>query len=176
MVAIEPDLMQVIRAVAAMETFCSDASMGAFLDGPVAEILRERIERRFTTEGDDATGGWAPLTEETQAWREYWARKHGWAIGPEHPINERTGDLKHWLEGNGFLAINTEGPTYTLPGEPTGLYPDWLETKLRTAQTGEGATAARPVLGLSDVDAGLVAEAIGEWFLATTAAFGVEVS
>lgn len=172
MIGIEPDLMEVIRAVTALQTFVSNPSMSSVLDGPVADILSNRIEQRFASEGDEVSGPWAALKERTNAFRE----QQGFPT--DHPINERTGNMKRWLTGHGFITIDPEGPNYSLPGDDNAGDP-FLNAKLITAQTGTNPTTGgdtpRPVLGLGEVDAELVAEAIVEWFLATTAAFGVSV-
>lgn len=119
-------------------------SLGAWLENVVNRQLQDRAKNRFTKEGDDVTGKWAPLTDATQDIRA------SLNYGPAHPINVRTGELKAFIEGNpGRITYDELGTTLTIPGDqPTGA----LNDKFMGAQQGEGRAPARPVLSLNSKD------------------------
>lgn len=125
----------------------SPPAMGGFLDMKVSPYLQLRAKNRFSNEGDDVVGKWAPLTPFTQQLRA------AQGYGPAHPINKRTGQLEHYItEGPNRLIIDPGGATLTLPGAGTARAKD----KLRVAQQGEKVkgrvTPPRPVLGMNERD------------------------
>lgn len=132
------------RNLARLSAVVSPQGMGVFLNETVARYLRERIARRFDSEGDDVSGKWAPLTDATMQIR---ANK---GYPPAHPINVRTGTLRNYIENSpDRLDIDPTGAMLTLPGRaPTGS----LKKKVLGAQQGENRAPARPVLGVNATD------------------------
>lgn len=86
---------------------------------PAWEVLAERFRnnelRQFRTEGQHASGGWAPLSADYAAWK---ARHY-----PGKPILERTGDLKRSLTERPF-GVEVLEPGFMLVGSavPYGEY------------------------------------------------------
>ena len=132
-----------------LDTALSPVGMAAFLTGAVEPWVRERAQDRFASEGDDVVGSWAPLQPATVD-----VRSRGeWAIGGEHPINKRTGELENYItKSNGKAWPHALGATLTYPGKPSGKKS--IVEKMKTAQTGRShpRTVARPVLGLNERD------------------------
>ena len=129
-----------------MQVALSPVSIGGFLQTTVDPYIRGRAKSRFTSEGDDAVGKWAPLSPVTQDIRS----KAGY--GATGPINIRTGQLAEYITGTpGGVLPNTQGATLTSPGTPpSGV----LLKKVQTAQHGKKSpqTVPRPVMGLGETD------------------------
>jgi len=147
-VFIQIETISVERIIANLMRVLSEHGLVAFLEAEVGPYLSRRAGERFANEGDDVVGTWAPLRPATQAIR----AESPYAIGPDHPINRRSGELENWVVQGGWNAY-PEGYMATLeyPGSlPTG---DLLD-KVKTAQSGDVATntVARPVLGLNEND------------------------
>lgn len=130
------------------------ARISSVLSGPLfyaymahlGEYVQGRTRDRFSSEGDDVTGKWHPLSSATQHWRV----TQGFPA--DHPINRRTGQLEAYLtQGTYSVTPNALGATMTYPGTPAK---GWTKEKLKTAQQGKQspATPARPVLGLNERD------------------------
>jgi hypothetical protein len=122
----------------------------------VAEQLRQRIEQRFASEGDELTGPWQELGPYTQEMRA------AGGFGPAHPINVRTGAMKrHLLREDVDAYPHSLGATMYLPSRGAGT-PAEIE-KVTTAQMGDPKTRtpARPVLALGVQDMELILLAIG---------------
>lgn len=128
-----------------LEAAISATGIAFFLGKEVGPYLVERAKRRFRSEGDDVTGKWAPLMPATQAIRE---ADTSITVGPDHPINHRTGELENWVTGTAFKVA---GGNLAFPGKaPSGE----LISKIKTAQQGKASprTVARPVLGINQAD------------------------
>jgi hypothetical protein len=141
----------------------SAEGMAAWLGVNVGPWLRHRAAERFASEGDDVTGPWAPLSPATQAIR----AEGPWPVGPDHPINRRTGELENWVVQGGWFAYpdGTLGASLQYPkDEPVGE----LREKVKVAQIGrpqsmgpdKPMTVARPVLGLNEADLAFVMTAL----------------
>lgn len=127
-----------------------------FLEAAVDPLLRKSIEERFASEGDAASGPWAPLAEATVA------RREAAGFPGAHPINVRTGAMKrHLVDDPPKIVPHSLGATMWSPGSPGDAQ---MQSKVRTAQMGgvtpEGSSVpARPVLlvGPNDLEAIMVA-------------------
>lgn len=129
-----------------LDSALSPVGLATFLHGPVESHLRRRAKERFASEGDDASGKWAPLQQSTIEFRE------SGGFGPR-PINRRTGELEAYI-------TQSDADITSVPGLSTLVYPkdqpgtSGLRQKVQTAQGGrsEPRTVARPVLALSEND------------------------
>lgn len=141
-----------------VNTALSSEALAEFLLGEVSPFLNARARDRFKHEGDAAVGGtWKPLTAHTQAIRAWGIQNMGWAIGPDHPINKRTGELEDYVAGgNGTTIPWGEGASllYPDPARATGE----LKAKMQTAQKGrtDPRTPPRPVLAVDETDLAFV--------------------
>lgn len=139
----------VVAMLEKMDTALSPVGMASFLSVEVGPYLQMRASNRFANEGDEVSGKWAQLQPATQQIR---ASRSDWPVGPDHPINKRTGELEAWVTGGAILAMpHALGATLRYPGrEPTGE----LKKKVETAQRGRSKprTVARPVLGVDATD------------------------
>jgi len=126
----------------------SPQGLTTFLGSTVGPYLARRAGERFENEGDDVVGKWAELKPATMAIR----AEGPWAVGPDHPINRRTGELENWVVRGGWHAYPEGfGAAMQYPASlPTGE----LYDKVKTAQSGrsEPNTVPRPVLGLNEAD------------------------
>ena len=129
-----------------LELKLAPPNIAAFLHVEVDPYLAMRAANRFSNEGDDVTGPWAPLQPATQAIRS------SQGFGASHPINVRTGELERYIvNSGGDTSVNPAGATLTFPGSPAS---GELADKVQTAQSGRGVppTVPRPVLGLNQND------------------------
>jgi hypothetical protein len=143
---IEGDRQGVDAMLTHLDSALSPVGLSLFLYGMVSPWLRERAQDRFDSEGDDASGTWAPLKESTIEFRE-----HG-GFG-EGPINRRTGELEAYITGgNGRVIATPLGASLAYPG--TDTVSSHLVTKVKTAQQGRSfpRTVARPVLAVNESD------------------------
>lgn len=128
-----------------------------FLDDRMAPYLKRRIAARFAAEGDAASGKWMPLRTATQNIR----RSKG--FGPAHPINDRTGEMRRFFQGQMQLSSPVaSGATLLMPGSnPAGE----LGEKIKTAQIGKASpkTVARPVLAMNTEDADFAISELAVW-------------
>lgn len=123
----------------------SPVGLSTFMKAHVEPWLQGRAQERFTNEGDDAVGGWAPLEPATQLIR-------GQRYGAEHPINRRTGELENYItQTPADVAQIGVGVVLTYPGTKTS---GELTKKVETAQVGRAQprTVPRPVLGMNETD------------------------
>jgi hypothetical protein len=130
-----------------------------FLQEEALPWFRQRVEKRFGSEGDDASGSWLPLAESTQKIRE----EGPWSVGPEHPINVRTYDLLNFLRrGAVDYSIGKTTATMYFPGKPSS---EELLDKLSTAQLGRESprTPKRPVVAANERDLRAVMTRLGIW-------------
>lgn len=141
-------------ALLRLEEAVSPSSFCHFLAANVDPYLRKRADERFISEGDSASGKWAPLKKATQEMR----TRYGFP--PAHPINERTGQLRdHITSRDGQVSMIGPAAVLTLPG--SGM--EWItEQKIMTAQKGKSkpSTVARPVLALDSEDLAYVLTAL----------------
>ena len=140
------DAKEVDVALKGMMWSTSNVGLTSFLNGLPATSLRKRVEERFYQEGDSATGSWQPLKESTQQIR----TAQGYS--PAHPINIRTGQLRHFLvENPGRVNPTGIGAELRYPGtEPEGT----TFFAFATAQKGsqKWGTPPRPVVAVDTVD------------------------
>lgn len=152
------------KLLASAEFAVGPAGAAAFLGGPMQEVLKTRAQERFTTQGEDVSGGgwqaWEPLTDATIEFR----RAQG--FGPT-PINVRTGELERYItQSEATVTPTATGALMTYPGQPAaGL----THKKVETAQVGKAnpKTPPRPVLGLSTTDVELALVSMSQWIIQT---------
>lgn len=145
------DKYGVQRMLKHLDSAFSVEGLAAFLKVSVEPWLRERAKGRFDSEGDDASGKWAPLQQTTIDFRE----RDGFN-GPG-PINRRTGELEAYITGADMGIVSVPGlATLTYPKEPPKGKA--LSQKVSTAQKGRSQpnTVARPILALSERDLGAI--------------------
>lgn len=114
--------------------------------------MRDRVQDRFDNEGDSTVGPWVPLSDATENIRA------SLGFPADHPINERTGSLRHFVESSHVVSPMATGAELAMPGPfPTPL----LETKFRRAQQGKAKGGSkdakrvvprRPVLAIGQVE------------------------
>jgi hypothetical protein len=139
------------RTLNYLEGVLSPLGLTVFLRGPGHQALVNRLEERFTREGDDASGKWAELMDTTGLFR------MAQGFPPKHPINRRTGEMFNYLQTSvDVSAFGDMGAVLQMPGTVPG---GELGKKIKTAQKGAKGkggfrdTPARPVLALSITDA-----------------------
>ena len=162
-IVIEVDNVQTANDLKKVMDSVSPASLALFLETHGEAIILRRLAARFASEGDSASGKWLPLTPLTQDFR----RWDGFA--PEHPINQRTGTLKNWLESNqGMITLTGvgAGAEMVFPGDQTA--PDfWTGVKFETAQIGKDdpLTPPRPIIVINQEDHVLVYNALAQYLM-----------
>lgn len=154
-VLVEAESVEVV--LARLDAAVSPEGLYYFLAGEVAPWIKSRAEKRFASEGDDVSGKWEELAPSTQD-----RRMNGdWPVGPAHPINVRTGELRDYIVGSDPLIVASEVvSTLTYPGnEPRTRS---LTEKMTTAQVGRTTprTSPRPVIGISETDLAYVMGAL----------------
>jgi hypothetical protein len=154
-ITIKGNAVGVERMLFALETSLNPVAVAGFLGAVVDPYLRGRASDRFASEGDDVTGGWAPLKDATQEIRS------NSGYGAAHPINKRTGELEDYIVNAPHnLSAAPWGASLTLPGTtPTGE----LFDKVETAQHGRDRTVPRPVLGMNERDLVFVLTALAQY-------------
>lgn len=136
------------RMLDILDTALNPVALAGFLGATVDPYLRSRAKTRFEQEGDDVTGGWAPLKEATQNIR------ISLGYGAAHPINKREGDLEDYIvDSPNALLVHPWGASLKLPGKPP--QGDMID-KMETAQRGGPRTVPRPVLGMNERDLAFV--------------------
>ncbi len=139
------DLEGVLRR---LEGVMSVQGQAEFLQGSALPHLQRRASDRFSNEGDDVTGAWAPLSPATLEWRT--------ALGYDAfaQINLRSGDLQRWVtSGSGRFEREGGDVTLAYPGDqPSGTLREAVEGAQR-GQKGSPSQPPRPVLGLGTQDA-----------------------
>jgi len=171
---VEVDTTEVIAMLESVRRRLEPDRVQAFLGTTVVDYLRFRVDKRFSSEGDDVSGKWAALRPATAAHRA------SMGFGAYHPINRRTGALWRYVRTYQFLAPTT----LEMPG-PTAS--PFLKSKLKVAQVGGLPTAwmgymgvsgsgpgptpmspavPRPVIGLGRKDSRFVTTALRTWILA----------
>lgn len=132
------------------------AGLAAFLQGFAAPLLQERAAARFADEGDSASGPWKPLSDATISRRE----KAGYV---PIKINERTGQMRAWVEGAPGRVFSSKGfAVLEWPGTPSNRT---TGKKLKVAQMGlaEPYTPPRPVIAIDPEDQLAILAAAEQW-------------
>lgn len=156
-VVIETDASEAAAVFDALDQRLNAAGLSMFLDTVVDPFIRNRIDGRFASEGDDVSGAWHPLAQATQQIRA------SYGYPPDHPINIRSNKLHSWLVGtDSQVTPNGMGATLMHP-PPSG--DAILMKKLATAQGGSSRppTPARPVIGLNENDLLFVTSSLVAW-------------
>jgi hypothetical protein len=134
----------------------SPAGLAALMRADVYREMKDRVSDRFNAEGDTTVGAWAPLSEATENIRE------DLGFPRDHPINERTGSLRHFVETSHVVGPMATGAELAMPGPFTSQL---IETKFRRAQQGKARGGSkdarrtmprRPVLAIGQVEYDLV--------------------
>lgn len=141
---IDVDATEVVAAIDLMDRRLQ-VDMGDWMRNDLHDHLVRRAANRFASEGDDASGPWAPLTPGTEAIR---TRRH---FPPAHPINIRTHDLQRFILGAAGNVIGAGTWQFQWPGDPPS---GDLVDKMQTAQSGSvnPRTVPRPVVALGVQD------------------------
>lgn len=147
------DDKDVEAGLANLARLLSPESIDLFLGESVVPFLRERADFRFSNEGDTASGKWEALRPATVRARAYGIETGEYTgIGPEHPINKRTGELESYILGSDGLLV----------GEGTVLWPNPnardgdIDEKLGRAQGLDPNTVQRAVLAIDEDDVVIV--------------------
>lgn len=120
----------------------SPTSLIHVLGDEVAPWLATQARVRFSSEGDEASGPWAPLSPATNSYR-----LHA-GFPPVHPINRRTGDMRADIVNTYAIVATGESVTLLKPGP----LPANEELKLAHAQLGGPGYPARPVAVVGPAD------------------------
>jgi len=137
-----------------------------WMEAVVEPYIKTRAAARFKSEGDDASGKWAPLAQATIAIRTGGQIDYG-----SGPINHRTGALEDYI-------TNSPGGYFVAEGEALMIYPGnapsgsnetgSLEKKMIAAQQGLGTAPARPVIALSGADLAAVTTELEAYIMSFT--------
>lgn len=146
-IQMEGNAKQVTHMLSRLYLSLDPSMLTVFLGSTVETYIKKRASNRFQSEGDDVSGGWAPLEPAT------WNYRQTQGYGPAHPINHRTGALENYIVGTpGRAYPHSLGATLVYPGSPpTGD----TKTKVSVAQSGQSfkpITVPRPVLGMNETD------------------------
>lgn len=137
--------------LAKLEITLSGPALSTFLSASMTPWLKQRAQERFANEGDEVVGRWAPLQPATQEFR---ANGDWPGIGPDHPINRRTGELEELMtSGQDDVFFTTDTAVVQYP-RPSMYGAGELALKVETAQRGKATprTVARPVAGFGARD------------------------
>lgn len=124
----------------------SNPGLQEFLEQHADPYLKQRVQNRFSAEGDDAVGMWVPLDPATVVIRQ------GLGYGGAHPINVRTHDMVNYLLHSGpDVGSVSDGMELTFPAKGA---PSPIQDKIKTAQQGKPLplTPPRPVVAISGTD------------------------
>jgi hypothetical protein len=157
LIKVEPnkaDQEKLQRLLKALMESLSPRGMDNVLRTDIHPLMMDRVRDRFINEGDSTVGGWAPLSEATQEIR------GSMGFGEEHPINERTGQLRRFVESS--FQMNKLGDTVELQ-MPGPFNSPTIEKKFRKAQQGKApgskiVTVPRPVLAVGQAENDMVTE------------------
>lgn len=121
------------------------ANLRRFIADDFEDIMQEGAARRFDTESSEDNGAWEQLRVATQIFR---ARA---GFPPAHPINERTGEMKHYLTsqtGTVTLRSGVDSMSGDWPSKPSGELLEKLSTAAsgKRGQNGFADTPAREVV------------------------------
>lgn len=126
------------------------------LAGPIHQYLQSRARAMFQYEQGPEGDAWAPLAPATHNWRRSAIKRGETApdVGPEHPINRRTGDLEDAMTTGGpSILAGASSLVLSFPGD---MAQAGREAKFSQAQNGRGTSPARPVIGLGADDLGQI--------------------
>jgi hypothetical protein len=142
----EEDNRQAFALLDRAYEFFGQGPMVDFLDAEWSQIMQTAARRRFTNEASESDGAWAQLRPATNKFR---VRQ---GFPPEHPINQRTGEMRRYLDTATIDYRASDGlVTATWPEKASGE----LLHKLQVAQgassrRGDQNTPARPVLDATE--------------------------
>lgn len=156
-VIITTDRSSVDQALAYLEARLNPIGLATFLTTVVDPFIRNRIQQRFASEGDDVSGAWHPLAVATQQIRA------SYGFPSDHPINVRTGKLASYLIGTRGDVKQT-GVGAALQHPPPGA-DAIMAKKIKTAQSGSSSpsTPPRPVIGVNENDLMFVTSSLVAW-------------
>lgn len=154
---------QVHQVLMRLQNALMPTGMMEFLRLHAYPHLQRRAADRFSSQGDDASGSWAPLAPATLEWRT--------ALGydPFGPINVRSGDLQDLVTGGTAPAFTTHGhgdiTMNYLGNMPSG---DLMQALEGAQQGGKGSPQqpARPVLAMNERDAEMILTRMVAWLSA----------
>lgn len=151
------DSVRINRLINGLSAGMSGAGLTTLLSQEVQPYLHHRAWQRFMTQGDDASGRWAPLTETTQKFRRFYAKRDGLKIQPDFPINERTTQLRDYVTQSFDILKTEQSARLAIPSTKTSGYGRFISRKLRHAQLGGiglngDRFPARPVAVISGKD------------------------
>jgi hypothetical protein len=157
LIQVEPnksDQARLDRMLRKLMSHLTPQGMDNILRTDIHPLMKDRVTDRFVNEGDKTVGGWAPLSEATQEIR------GSMGFGEEHPINERTGQLRRFVESSFQMNKLGDAVELQMPGpfnSPT------IEKKFRKAQQGKApgskiVTVPRPVLAVGQAENDMVTE------------------
>jgi hypothetical protein len=157
-VLIETDASEAVAVLDALMIRSSPVGLSAFLDTVVDPWVRNRIDQRFNSEGDEVSGSWDPLAAATQQIRA------SYGFPPDHPINVRTGMMRNFLVGTPS-DVKPNGFGADLQHPPPGAGSSVMQKKIQTAQSGSSNpnTVARPVVGLNENDMIFITSSLAAW-------------
>jgi hypothetical protein len=139
------------RIISQIQWAVSGVALGSFLASMADPYMQDQIIGRFAIEGDKDSGPWDPLAPTTERIRD------NLGFPPDHPINERTGELLRFVLYNRDFSSGSDWASMDIPGDPDSAQ---LEAKLRHAQMGAednvlfpgSYTPPRPVLAVGPDD------------------------
>lgn len=142
-VEIQVDLKELNKVLDRLGQALEYRQLSTIFVSRVEQYLRNRTESRFSNEGDDASGTWAPLKTPTLIFR----KRQGY---PPGPINVRSGELRRWATTAGLgHSAKGGGVEFQYPQtKPTGE----LLKKVTTAQRGNKRAVPRLILATNDHD------------------------
>ena len=142
----EEDNRQALELLDRAYDFFGQGPMVDFLDREWSRIMQDAAMRRFSSESSETEGAWAELRDSTNKFRE----RQGFPR--EHPINERTGELRRYLDTATIDYRSSDGfVSAQWPERASGE----LLHKLQVAQGAsrrrdDATTPARPVLDATE--------------------------
>lgn len=159
-IEIETDSASADAVMQRLDDRTSAMGLVTFLDVVVDPFLRNRIDERFKSEGDDVTGKWHPLERATELIRA------SYGFPPDHPINIRTDKMHAYLVGTDS-DVHPNGMGATLVHPPLGKAHSVLDKKIKTAQSGSASpsTQPRPVLGVNENDLLFITSSLAAWII-----------
>ena len=147
------------RMLEALDTALNPIAVAGFLGAVVDPYIRGRAADRFASEGDGASGQWAPLSPATQEIRDQMG------YGASHPINRREGELEEFItQRKGGTTVAPYGASIRFPASSPG---GELRDKFEHAQAGGVSDSgksfpARPVLAMDESDLTFVMLSLAE--------------
>lgn len=141
---VEFDTKDVLDTLVRLDSCFSPIGRQMFMQQRVVPWLQERAQARFDTEGDAASGKWAPLAGSTVEIRQ------NEGFPGSHPINIRTGDMETYItQGSGTVTHSGWSTLLEFPRADIGGVE---KVKINRAQRGDSRTPRRPVLAIDQSD------------------------